>query len=60
MRSPASPLPWQPNASRGDGCIKIEIPPVGSSTHLLKAASNIISSPTCSPVHRVKVLLLIR
>ncbi|XP_046631265.1 uncharacterized protein LOC124311044 isoform X2 [Daphnia pulicaria] len=52
MRSPASPLPWQPNASRGDGCIKIEIPPLGSSAHLLKAASNNISSPTCSPVHR--------
>jgi hypothetical protein len=60
MRSPASPLPWQPNTSHGDGCIKIEIPPLDSSAHLLKAASNNISSSTCSPVHKVKVLLLIR
>ena len=56
MRSPPSPLPWQPNTSLGDGCIKIEIPSLDSSAHFMKAGDN-NKSNTCSPssVNRVKI-----
>jgi hypothetical protein len=57
MRSPPSPLPWQPNTSLGDGYVKIEIPSLDSSSHHFMKAGDNNRNDTRSPssMNRVKI-----